>query len=193
MNDWEGILVALGGNAVMLAVLGFLAKSLIEKLIVRDTKLFESELKAKTNSEIERLKNEMTRGLESYKVRLKKSEVFFLRELEAASAFSSLYHSILPSYSNPDMEWYEACDAMAQDFGRTEARLDDFMAKHGAMLDQEERNLLASAITDAGQGKFEVIDGEVSPEANNKAGEMYEKVQKLEGRLIGRVRAQASL
>src|SRR6185369_2679377 len=119
MQTWETVLLALGGNAAMLAVLVFLSKSLIEKLIVRDTKVFESQLKSKTDVEIERLKSEMTRNLEIYKVQLKKSEVFFLRELEAASAFTSIFHSILPSYSNPTMEWYEACDSIAQDFGKT--------------------------------------------------------------------------
>ena len=43
----------------MLTVLCWLAKSLLEKLIIRDTQQFESELKAKTDATIERLKNEL--------------------------------------------------------------------------------------------------------------------------------------
>lgn len=59
METWQTILIALGGNAAVLAVLGILAKSLLEKLITRDTKRFEFELKAKSDSTIEHLKNEL--------------------------------------------------------------------------------------------------------------------------------------
>lgn len=192
MDAWQTLLLAFGGNAALLAILAFLAKSLIEKLIVRDTKVFEADLKRKADSEIERLKSEMSRSLESYKIQLKKSEVFFLRELEAASAFSSLFHSILPGYNNPSMDWYEACDSIAQDFGKIELRLDDFMAKHGAMLNEDERGILVDATSDAGYGKFQVVDGEVDADANNGANAMYEKLKALESKLLKRVREQAA-
>jgi hypothetical protein len=193
METWQTILLAFGGNAALIAVLVLLSKSLLEKLIVRDTKVFEADLKRMADAEIERLKSEMSRNLESYKIQLKKSEVFFLRELEAASAFYSLFHSILPSYNNPSMDWYEACDAIAQDFGKIEMRLDDFMANYGAMLNDEERAILVSASSDAGYGKFEVVDGEVDTETNKKANDMYDSLKDLEAKLIKRVREQAAL
>lgn len=193
MDPWQTLLLAFGGNAALLAILVFLAKSLVEKLIVRDTKIFEADLKSKTDAEIERVKSEMSRNLESYKIQLKKSEVFFLRELEAASAFSSLFHSILPGFSHPSMDWYEACDAIAQNFGKIETRLGDFMAKHGAMLNEEERHILVDATSDAGYGKFDVIDGAVDAHANKTANDMYEKLKSLEAKLLERVRAQAAL
>lgn len=59
MEAWQTILLALGGNAALLAVLGLLGKSLLDKLIVRDTKQFESDLKAKSDAAIEHLKNEL--------------------------------------------------------------------------------------------------------------------------------------
>ncbi len=59
METWQTILLAFGGNAALIAVLGILAKSLLEKLITRDTKRFESELKAKSDATIEHLKNEL--------------------------------------------------------------------------------------------------------------------------------------
>jgi hypothetical protein len=59
METWQTILLAFGGNAALLAVLGILAKSILEKLITRDTKQFESELKAKSDATIEHLKNEL--------------------------------------------------------------------------------------------------------------------------------------
>ena len=59
MEAWQTILLALSGNAALLAVLGLLGKSLLDKLIIRDTKQFESDLKAKSDAAIEHLKNEL--------------------------------------------------------------------------------------------------------------------------------------
>ena len=59
MNPWQSITVAILGNATMLAVLGWLSKSLLEKLIQRDSKQFEIELKAKADSAIEHLRNDL--------------------------------------------------------------------------------------------------------------------------------------
>lgn len=193
MEAWQTVLLAFGGNAALLAVLGILGKSLLESPIIRDTKVFEANLARKTQMELDRLRDEMARNVESYKVQLKKSEVFFLRELEAASAFSSLFHSLLPGYGHPQMDWYEACEEMARNFSRIEVLLTEFMAKHGAMLNDEERAALVNATSDAGYGKFEVVDGDVGPDTNRKADEMYSMLKQLESRLIGRVRAQTSL
>lgn len=59
METWQTILLAFGGNAALLAVLGVLGKSFLDKLIVRDTKQFESDLKAKSDATIEHLKTEL--------------------------------------------------------------------------------------------------------------------------------------
>lgn len=59
MEAWQTILLALGGNAALLAVLGLLGKSLLEKLIARDTKRFETDLKAKSDAAIEHLRSDL--------------------------------------------------------------------------------------------------------------------------------------
>ncbi|MDO9462348.1 MAG: hypothetical protein Q7J61_00915 [Deltaproteobacteria bacterium] len=59
MEIWQTILLAFGGNAALIAVLGLLGKSLLEKVIVRDAKRFELELKATCDATIERLKSEL--------------------------------------------------------------------------------------------------------------------------------------
>lgn len=193
MEAWQTILLAFGGNAALLAVLGLLGKSLLEKLIARDTKRFESEMKAKTNAEIERLRNELLSSVESYKVQLKKSEFLFQKEFEAASEFTALFQSIHPGFNYPLMDWSDACDEIAQDLGKIEIRLGDFLAKFGAVLTDEERKTLTVAMSDAGFGKFDVIDGEVDPEANRQAGEIYNNLQALQAKLVARVRDQSSL
>lgn len=85
MEAWQTILVAFGGNAALLAVLGLLGKSLLEKLIARDTKHFESELKAKSDAAIERLKGDLQIRSIEHQVRFSR-----LHE-ERASVIADLY------------------------------------------------------------------------------------------------------
>ena len=91
------------------------------------------------------------------------------------------------------MDWYEACNVIAQSFGSIENKLNEFLAKYGAVLTDEERKILTGAISDAGYGKFEAIDEDVSAEANQQAAKLYTELQELEKQMIGRVRDQSSL
>lgn len=59
MDAWKYVAAAIIGNTAALAVLGLLAKSLLEKLIQRDSKRFEIELKAKADETIEQFKNNL--------------------------------------------------------------------------------------------------------------------------------------
>lgn len=59
MDPWQTILLAFGGNAALLAVLGIIGKSLLDKLITRDTIKFQSDLQAKADAAIEHLKSEL--------------------------------------------------------------------------------------------------------------------------------------
>lgn len=57
MEAWKTILLAFGGNAALLAVLGMIGKSLIEKILARDTLRIENELRAKSDVELEKLRS----------------------------------------------------------------------------------------------------------------------------------------
>jgi len=59
LEAWQSILVAIGGNAALLAVLGLLGKSILEKLLARDSARFQSERKAKADAAIEHLRTEL--------------------------------------------------------------------------------------------------------------------------------------
>jgi hypothetical protein len=59
MNFWDELLIALGGNAALLIVLGFLARSLLQTWLSRDIKNLELGLKAKGDAELERLKADL--------------------------------------------------------------------------------------------------------------------------------------
>jgi hypothetical protein len=56
---WKEILIALGGNASLLIVLGFLARSLIQNWLAKDIKKFEADLRGTADAELERLRYEL--------------------------------------------------------------------------------------------------------------------------------------
>ena len=83
-----------------MAVLGWIGKSLLDKLIVRDTKQFENDLKAKSDATIEHLRNELQLKSIEHQVRFsrlheKRAEViaelngFFVEALWEAESFLS--------------------------------------------------------------------------------------------------------
>jgi len=59
METWQTILLAIGGNTALIAVLAFLGKSFVEKILARDSKRFELDLKSKADAAIEQLKSQL--------------------------------------------------------------------------------------------------------------------------------------
>jgi hypothetical protein len=59
MSAWQEILIAFGGNATLLIVLGFLARSLLQTWLTKDIKKFETDLKSTADYELERLRQEL--------------------------------------------------------------------------------------------------------------------------------------
>ena len=192
MDAWQTVLLAFGGNAALLAVLVYLSKTLLERVLVRDTKVFETELKAKTDAEIERLKSEMSRNLESYKMQLKKSEYFFEREYAAALDFTSLARSILRRPDRPDMDWGDAMEQIVDRFPEIVAKLDDFLLAHAPALTAEERELIHNLTSSANDAHLHGVSG-LDPAGSQLAESVYDKIMDLEVRLTKRVREQSSL
>lgn len=104
MEAWQTILFAFGGNAALLAVLGFLGKSILDKLIVRDTKQFESDLKAKSDAAIEHLRNELQLKTIEHQVRF--SQLHEKRAAVIAELYGHLVEALweAESFLSP-MEW----------------------------------------------------------------------------------------
>lgn len=104
MEAWQTILLAFGGNAALLAVLAFVGKTLLEKLIVRDTKRFESDLRARSESAIEHLKNTL-------QLKTIEHQVMFSRLHEKrADVIAELYGKLVESLWEAEsffsvMEW----------------------------------------------------------------------------------------
>lgn len=69
MTIWQTVLLAIGGNAALLAVLGWLAKSLVEKLLAKDLERHKANLSAETQAAMERLKHDLQRVALEHQVR----------------------------------------------------------------------------------------------------------------------------
>ena len=114
MSTWQTILLAFGGNAALLAVLGFAGKSLLEKIIARDTKRFESELKAQADATVERLKNELQLKTIEHQVR-------FSRLHEKSAETIAETYSLLRSYLHAVADYVKVLE-MAGEKSKAERR-----------------------------------------------------------------------
>lgn len=104
METWQTILLAFGGNAALLAVLGILGKSFLDKLIVRDTKQFEIDIQAKSDVAIERLKGELQLKTIEHQVRF--SRLHEKRGEVVAELYGHLVESLWEAESFLSlMEW----------------------------------------------------------------------------------------
>ena len=74
MEIWETVMLALGGNAVMLAILGWLAKSFVSQLLAKDMTLFKESLKSESELAVRKLQYDIQKSVIEYE--LKASSTF---------------------------------------------------------------------------------------------------------------------
>ena len=180
-----GIIVSIGGAGfIVIALSSWLGKIWANRLMQNE--------KAEHARALESLRNQLTNETESYKVKLRKSEFIFEKEYQAASEFVSLRRSFLPTFSNPHMEWEDACVHIAHDLGNIETQLDSYLSKHGAILTEEIRDHISHSEGIAMENKFIVPGKDVSSSAINAVKDMFEKLDAAEEGLINLVRSQSS-
>lgn len=179
----KALLALGGGGVVVIAVCAYIsnyfANSSLEKR------------KSELGRETERLKGELAQEAETHKLALKKQELIFNKEVEAASAFIKMHREIMPKYSHPDMDWDDACEQVASEFGKTEGKLEQFIVEHGAIVIPDAREMLSELKTLSSHHKFHGYDDEneiITPDAKKKAGELIEKLVLIEEKLIKSVR-----
>ena len=173
-----------GGAAIIFGFSNWLGKVWANRIMTKE--------KAEYAKELESLRNRLTHDIESYKIKLKKSEFIFQKEFEAASEFVAMLRSFLPSYRHPDMCWNEACDEIAQDFEKIETALGAYLSKHGAVLQDEIKEIIGCCIGIAGENQFKVTSLGVTGEANKAADKLYKKLQVAEKYLLKQVHSQSS-
>lgn len=128
------------------------------------------------------------KSVDLYRMKLQKSAFLFEKEYQAALELSAIVARVLPSYSEPDMDWDMAGREIAESFGWHEKTLRRYLIRHGAILDEETTLLIKSAEAIAGQEKFS-LQGE---NLIAKGQEFYETIEKANALLLARVRSQAA-
>lgn len=183
---WQTVLGALaalgGGGLIVLGFSGWLGRVWADRL--------NEQLKASNTQVLERVKAEFVREVESYKIKLKKSEFLFEKEFDAASAFTVLVRGFYPRSNRPGMDWHDAYTDLAHSFEKIEEQLHVFLASYGPVLQDEERTLFWRAFSYASDGKFQSAD---DPQCIQLAESLWKTLEDIEARLISRVRDQASL
>jgi len=138
MSPWETVFLAFGGNAVLLVVLGFLARSLLSQYLAKDLKRFETELSQRTALAAEELKHRLDIAAHEHHVRFSKLherqaqviEDVYSRILDFEDASAAL---TLASNSTPE-NLLEFALRRAEDAGR---ELAQYIRRHEIFIPEE--------------------------------------------------------
>jgi hypothetical protein len=132
-ETFVGVPLAVASAAV--SVLGAIAALGITILANRSLESKKAELVA----EIEKLKGELSKETESHKFTLKKKDVLFGKEIEAAVAYFDLYSRLEPRYSHPDKDWSEVITEVLEGFTNMSSKIATYLAVHGVFLSTDNR------------------------------------------------------
>ena len=109
----------IGGAIATLAMFGLnwlkdrsLAKHKEE--LGRESERLKNDMAQSGGQTLERLRADLGRETETHKLALKKLELLFDRQVEAASEFMTLRRAIDPKKAHPDEEWDEAQEKLAK-------------------------------------------------------------------------------
>jgi hypothetical protein len=183
---WDLLLKAAGFfggiGIVRVGLAGFFAKFMADKSIEKH--------KATLGQQTERLKSELTKEAETYKLQLRKQELIFDKQLDAVSAFIELHQKIMPRRQYPDMFWSDVQEDVIKAFGKSETRLEDYRREFAAVLDGESRDTIRKCIELASNNKFAGRpESNVSVrEAETAADDFLEMLGELENHLLEQVR-----
>jgi hypothetical protein len=137
--------------------------------------------KAELGRETERLKTELGKDVETHKWKLKKKEMLFQKEFQAALELFDLRRKIEPRFRHPNMEWHEAMEDVVERFSSSEKILRDFIAKHGPVLRPRIREDLDRCQQLAENNQYAQYEG-TTREAEKAAEEFLKKLEDAERR-----------
>src|SRR5579862_3214343 len=160
--DVGKLLALLGGASVVAgAVAAFVGKIFADRSIEKH--------RAVLTQETERLKAELGKDAETHRWKLRKNEILFQKEFEAASDFFELHRQLEPSYRHPDMDWYEAAKDIVESFSDSEEKLIKFVAKYGPVLSANNRLAVDECERLASHHKFAQVSGGIKKEDEDAA------------------------
>ena len=125
MSPIEALLIALGGNIVLLGAAGWLVRSLVNKLLQQDLEKHKSKLALESHRQIEHLKHELQlsafeRQVTLSKLHEKRAEVIALVYSRISTAYMESATLVSPikltGGDSPQQEYVRAMNAMARFF-----------------------------------------------------------------------------
>lgn len=135
---------------------------------------------------IELAKTTFAKNVENHKFNLRRAELFFEREIEAASQFVSLREKLNPVFTPNNDSFYDACVDIAGRFSLVEEHLKAYLMKHRVVLPHLIRTRLDQLSWMAGERKFEQVDMEDDPSSASieLASEIFTSLLEIEETLI---------
>ena len=188
MTPFETILLAFGGNAALLVVLGFLGRSLIQTFLAKDMKRFEDsltrnaktfelELKAKADLEIERLKASFIRASRVHERQLEILSTLNSHFAEAKEAFQLMTSE---STNEAERKEYERDVMKSMDAARgtfLQGRL--FMPTTLALLCENVFKIVYEGRYSLARARVTIDPAERANLSNDAVNAAYEKLPKL--------------
>lgn len=152
--DLADIITIVVSVIVTVAGSGGLAAWVANKVTDYASQKWLQENQAKLSQALETHRAELAKETEAHKLSLKRQELLFARELEAADAFMTVWRNVWPQYSHPEMDWGDACENAALRLGTIEAELEDYLEKHSVAISASVRDLIDTARWTAASEKF---------------------------------------
>jgi hypothetical protein len=183
-----------GASVVLVTVCGFISKLVADQSIAKHKSNLDEHLenrKSELNTALERVKTSLTQETEGYKLKLRKAEILFERELNAAAEFSDIFRNIYPTYSRPDMDWDDACNDVASKFSGIEQMVQDYLTKHAPVLTDKIRDNIGSCIALASENKFgsyEMPEDQASAAERVAAGKLLDGMKNVQAELFALVK-----
>ncbi len=137
-------------STVVAGTLGFIAKAFFEKQIQE----WLLRAKADLDKELETHKAHLLEQMEAYKWRIKRQELFFEREIEAADQMQIMCDLIMPTFNHPDMDYHDACTHVYQDFGNISEQIRGYLTKYKVFVKPEIGRDLENIASSAESRKF---------------------------------------
>ena len=171
-----------GGSVVTIGVSAFVSK------LAADTAI--EKQKGKLATELERLKGELSKNVETHKLSLRRAEMLFERQVDAAKEFTALMEQLRPAYI-PGMDFDEVASCVALGFENVENQLTIFKLRHGVALSDKTRDLVDKCRWAASEGKFDIVGPQQDPssESVQSAKDLLDNLQRVEKALLQAVRA----
>jgi len=154
MTSWGDVLSAGISAVAALGGVGVVAAGVAKVVSDHTSQKWLQANQGRLDQALETHRAELAKETETHKLTLKRQELIFQRELEAADAFMSFWRIVYPRYRHPDMDWNDACEDAAHSLGQIEKVVEEYLERHSVAISPDVRDWIERARLDAATEKF---------------------------------------